>query len=113
MSVGGAEAEPRTLSRGEFLRAISGKIALGAAAFAVGYGVDNLWARLVRGWHLERERYPKLLLGHYRIHHNVVGYAAILAGFLWRPGLMVPFGLGMIVGHRVRDRLFWFVERVR
>ena len=26
------------------------------------------------------------------------------------PLFLVPLGLGVIVGHRIRDRLFWFVE---
>ena len=83
-----------------------------AGAFVLGYAIDAVWARLVRGWRLERERYPRLVLGRFRIHHNVVGYAAIVAGFFAYPLLLVPLGLGMIVGHRVRDRLFWFIERV-
>jgi hypothetical protein len=28
------------------------------------------------------------------------------------PLVLVPLGLGMIVGHGRRDRLFWFIERV-
>lgn len=87
--------------------------AVALSAFVVGWLVDALWARLVRGLHLERERYPKLLVGRYRIHHNVVGYIALALGLFWHPLLLIPFGLGMIVGHRRRDRLIWFIERVR
>ena len=85
---------------------------LAAGAFVLGYSIDFIWARLVRGARLERERYPRLVLGRFRIHHNVVGYAAILAGLFGYPLLLIPLGFGMIVGHRVRDRLFWFIERV-
>lgn len=81
-------------------------------AFAAGLLVDTVWARLVRGWRLDREEYPKMVLGRYRVHHNVVGWVALLAGIRFHPWILVPFGLGMIVGHRIRDRLFWFVERV-
>jgi hypothetical protein len=85
---------------------------LAAGAFVLGYSIDFVWARLVRGARLERERYPRLVLGGFRIHHNVVGYAAILVGLIAYPLLLIPLGFGMIVGHRLRDRLFWFIERV-
>lgn len=81
------------------------------AAFTAGLVVDGVWARLVRGWRLEREEYPKMVMGRYRVHHNVLGWVAIVVGvFVW-PWVLVPFGLGMVVGHRMRDRLWWFVER--
>jgi len=53
------------------------------------------------------------VLGRYRIHHNVVGYMLILGGLFGHPLVLVPLGLGMIVGHARRDRLYWFVERVK
>ena len=81
-------------------------------AFVLGYAIDAIWARLVRGFRLERERYARLVIARYRVHHNVVGYAAILAGLFAYPMLLIPLGLGMIVGHGIRDRLFWFIERV-
>lgn len=80
-------------------------------AFAVGILIDTVWARLVRGVRLERENYPKFILGEYRVHHNVVGYLSVLAGLFVYPGLLIPLGLGMIVGHARRDRLIWFIER--
>ena len=107
------ESASHPLSREEFLRVAARRMLVALASFGGGLLVDFVWARLVRGVHLERERYPKLVLGRYRIHHNVVGYAAILAGFFWHPLILLPFGLGMIVGHSRRDRLIWFVERVR
>jgi hypothetical protein len=82
-----------------------------AVAFAVGFAADDLWARLVRGFRLERESYPQAVVAGWRMHHNVVGYALLLAGLLWRPLLLIPAGIGMIVGHRRRDRLWWFLER--
>jgi len=97
-----------TPSRREFLR--SAAIAVGS--FGVGLLVDTTWARAVRGVHLQREEYPKMILGHRRVHHNVVGYVLIVAGLFHYPLVLVPLGLGMIVGHRIRDRLFWFIERV-
>ncbi len=102
----------RPLGRREFLRTAVAKVGVALGAFALGYLVDDLWARLVRGLHLERERYPKVVLGRYRVHHNVVGWVAVAVGVFWHPVLLIPFGLGMILGHRRRDRLFWFIERV-
>ncbi len=81
-------------------------------AFLLGFTIDGIWARLVRGLRLERETYPRLVFGQYRVHHNVLGYIAILVGLFAYPIVLIPLGLGMIVGHRIRDRLFWFIERV-
>ena len=100
------------LSRRAFLGLSRRRAGVALAAFASGLLVDTVWARLVRGWHLERPEYPKMVLGRYRVHHNVVGWAALVVGVGYQPWILVPFGLGMIVGHRIRDRLFWFVERV-
>jgi len=100
------------LSRREFLDVGLRRAGVALAALGAGLLVDTVWARLVRGWHLERPEYPKVVFGHYRIHHNVVGWIALLVGVVYEPWILVPFGLGMIIGHRIRDRLFWFVERV-
>jgi hypothetical protein len=100
------------MDRRAFLGLTGRRAAAVVGAFAAGLLVDTIWARLVRGWHLEREEYPKLVFGRYRVHHNVVGYVLLLAGLRFHPWVLVPAGLGMIVGHRIRDRLFWFVERV-
>ncbi len=82
------------------------------SAFVLGYWIDAGWARAVRGIRLERESYRKLVVGKFRIHHNVLGYIFVLVGFWMYPIYLFPLGLGVIVGHRVRDRLFWFVERI-
>lgn len=82
-------------------------------AFALGYLVDGSWARLLRGVRLECEEYPKAVIGRYRVHHNVVGYVLLAVGIFAATAVLVPFGLGMIVGHVHRDRLLWFIERVR
>jgi hypothetical protein len=105
-----SEAEPG-LDRRAFLRRITRRSATALGAFGAGLLIDALWARLVRGARLEREEYPRAIVGGWRIHHNVVGYGALLAGLFAYPAVLVPFGLGMIVGHAVRDRL-WFLERV-
>src|SRR5688572_21270980 len=99
------------MTRAAFLASLGRRAPIVIGAFAVGYSVDWVWARLVRGARLERERYPTAVLAGWRMHHNVVGYLLVLAGVLWQP-LLIPAGLGMIVGHRRRDRLWWFLERV-
>ncbi len=78
--------------------------------FVLGYLIDAGWARIVRGARLERRNYKKFIVGRFRIHHNVLGYVLLLCGFLAYPLFLVPLGLGVIVGHGIRDRLFWFVE---
>ena len=88
------------------------KTAVGLGAFALGLLVDTGWARVVRGMRLERQDYPRVVVGRYRVHHNVVGYLLLVAGLFAYPVVLIPVGLGMIVGHGIRDRLFWFVERV-
>lgn len=100
------------MDRRAFLGLAGRRVATAVGAFAAGMLVDTVWARLVRGWHLEKPEYPKMVLGRYRIHHNVVGWALLLVGIRVQPLILIPMGLGMIVGHRIRDRLFWFVERV-
>jgi hypothetical protein len=82
-----------------------------ASAFGLGLLVDTVWARIVRGPRLERVDYPRFVVGDWRVHHNVVGYLLLVGGLLAYPLVLVPLGLGMIVGHGLRDRLFWFMER--
>ena len=79
-------------------------------AFVLGYAIDAGWARAVRGMRLEKEEYKKLIVGNVRIHHNVVGYVLVVLGFWTAPLFLIPLGLGIIVGHGIRDRLFWFIE---
>lgn len=100
------------MDRRAFFGLTGRRAATAVGAFAAGMLVDTVWARVVRGWHLEKEEYPKVVFGRYRIHHNVVGYLLLLGGLRYQPFFLIPMGLGMIVGHRIRDRLFWFVERV-
>jgi len=85
---------------------------LALLAFGVGVLVDQAWARLVRGFHLERPEYPKMILGRYRIHHSVVGYAAVVAGVFVYPGVLIPLGIGLILSHGMRDGPLWFIERM-
>ena len=104
----GSGIEPSASTGGAAVNRRDALVILGA--FVLGYGIDAAWARAVRGVRLEREEYPKLTVGRFRIHHNVLGYALILVGFWMYPVFLIPLGLGVIVGHRIRDRLFWFVE---
>lgn len=109
---GGPADEPsEPVDRRAFVRVLTGKGALALGAFAVGFGIDALWARLVRGPRLEREEYPRLIVGAYRVHHSVVGYLAVVIGLLYFPLALIPLGLGIIVGHGRRDR-WGFLERV-
>ena len=108
-----ARAAGQEIDRRGFLRTARGRAATAVAAFALGLLVDEGWARAVRGPRLEREDYPRMVLGAYRIHHNVVGWLLLAVGLLVVPWVLIPLGLGMIVEHRRRDRLYWFLERVR
>ena len=99
------------MTRRDFVVRLASRTGVAVGAFAVGFATDDLWARLVRGFRLERESYPRAIVAGWRLHHNVVGYLLVIAGALWRPILLIPAGIGMIVGHRRRDRLWWFLER--
>jgi len=90
---------------------LSRRAFIAVGAFLLGLAIDDVWARLVRGFRLQREDYPRFVLGGFRVHHNVFGYVSILVGVFVFPALLIPLGLGMIVGHRRRDRLYWFLER--
>jgi hypothetical protein len=100
------------LDRRAFLGQLVSRGAIAAGAFGLGLLIDAAWARAVRGVRLERQDYPRLVLGRFRVHHNVVGYLLLVAGLFVHPLLLVPLGLGMIVGHRSRDHLLWFLERL-
>ena len=112
MSQPDTEGMDDKVSRADFLSSIGSCILVVVAAFAVGYSVDWVWARLVRGGRLERASYPTAVLAGWRVHHNVVGYLLVVAGLFRKPLALIPAGLGMIVGHRGRDRLWWFLEKV-
>jgi hypothetical protein len=99
------------MSRRAFLRTVLRRSALALGAFVAGLLVDTLWARAVRGARLQREDYPRFVVGGWRVHHNIVGYVLIAIGVFRAPAIFIPAGLGMIVGHGQRDRLFWFAER--
>jgi hypothetical protein len=104
--------EDAPLDRRAFLRLLIRRGASAVAAFGLGLLVDDVWARLVRGPRFEREEYRRVVVGRWRVHHNIAGYVLLAAGALTYRIVLVPLGLGMIVGHGLRDRLFWFLERV-
>ena len=112
----GSDSDPgeagRSRSRAAFVRMMVPKAAAVVGAFVIGYLIDAAWARLVRGFRLERQHYRTFVLGKYRVHHNVVGYVAVLVGLFLYPILLIPLGLGMIVGHGTRDGSLWFIEGV-
>jgi hypothetical protein len=106
------EGPPPSLTRREFVRALLSRGSLAVGAFFVGFGIDWTWARLVRGRRLQRTNYPRLILGSYRVHHSLVGYLAVLVGLFFYPAILIPLGLGIIVGHGRRDGPWGFIERV-
>ena len=82
--------------------------------FLIGYSLDNICARISKNipGKRKKDRHMKLILRKVRIHHNIAGYLIIIIGFFYYPLVLVPFGIGMILGYRVRDELFWFVESI-
>jgi hypothetical protein len=83
-------------------------------SFIFGYAFDNLWAKVTYKIpsKVRKNDYAKFIFGEIRIHHNFLGYILIVFGFFIYPLFLVPIGLGIIIGHRLRDRLFWFVENI-
>ena len=81
-------------------------------SFALGYFIDNSWAKIQRKIPSEKDEYFKIIVRRIRIHHNWLGYVAIIWGFFDYPLILVPMGIGIIIGHKIRDNLFWFIESV-
>lgn len=83
-------------------------------SFLVGYGIDNFWAWVQKKIPGKKkgDRHLKIIIKRARLHHNIVGYLIIITGFFYYPLILVPFGIGIILGHRVRDELFWFIEGI-
>lgn len=116
MSSDGSGAPPPgepvpVLSRSAFLRVVLTRGSVGLVSFGAGFGIDAIWARLVRGGRLERSEYRRFVVGGLRIHHSIVGYAAVVLGLAYRSWILVPLGVGIILGHGRRDR-YGFLERV-
>ncbi|HED38044.1 MAG TPA: hypothetical protein ENI76_07355 [Ignavibacteria bacterium] len=81
-------------------------------SFLLGYAFDNVWAQITYKIpsKIRKNDYAKFIFGEIRVHHNIIGYVLIILGFFIYPIPLVSFGLGIIVGHKIRDKLFWFVE---
>ena len=82
-------------------------------SFLIGYYIDWTWARIVRGFHLQKENYYKVIIKGIRIHHNFLGYIFIIFGFFYYPLFFTSAGIGNIFGHKIRDNFAWFIEDLR
>ena len=83
-------------------------------SFILGFLIDFFWARLVRGWHLEKKNYIKMIFWKVRIHHNILGYASVVIGIFWNGIILIPAGLGVIIGHATRKgEPVWFIEKAK
>ena len=81
-------------------------------SFLLGYFIDRYWSHLQRKIPGKKNEYFKFVTKRRRFHHNFVGYVMIILGFFYYPLILVPVGMGIIMGHKIRDELFWFVEGV-
>jgi hypothetical protein len=81
-------------------------------SFILGYGMDNFLASISKSIPSKKDRHFKFIMKRVRLHHNLLGYLVIILGFFYYPLILVSFGMGIIVAHKVRDELFWFIEGV-
>lgn len=79
-------------------------------SFLIGYSVDNLWAFIQKKLSKDKKNYKKFIVKRIRIHHNLFGYVLIIFSLFFYPIILMPAGLGMISGHKIRDNLFKFFE---
>ena len=79
-------------------------------SFLAGYAIDNLWAFLQKRLLRTKDDYVKFIVRRIRIHHNLLGYILIILSLFFYPLILMPAGLGMIFGHKIRDDLFKFFE---
>jgi len=85
-----------------------------ALSFITGYLIDFIWARILRGMNLKKKRYKKIVLGGFRIHHNLIGYSLVVIGLFYLQLVLIPLGMGMIIGHAIRKgEPILFIERTR
>jgi hypothetical protein len=81
-------------------------------SFLIGYLIDNSWAFIVKKIPKTKDKHFEFIVRRVKIHHNFSGYILIIIGFFIYPLFLVSMGLGMIVGHKIRDNLFWFIELI-
>jgi hypothetical protein len=79
-------------------------------SFVAGYAFDNIWAFTVKRPSQEKDKHSKFIVRRIRIHHNFMGYALVVLGLFFYPLYLMPAGLGIIAGHKIRDNLFRFIE---
>ena len=75
-------------------------------SFLIGYIADSILA------YLSIESKSKASFRGFRIHHNLLGYVLIITGAFYYHSILIGFGLGIILGHRLRDGILLFFERV-
>jgi len=75
-------------------------------SFLIGYVTDSLIAFVT----IKSKR--KIKLSGFRVHHNLFGYISILLGAFYHHTILIGFGLGIILGHKIRDGILLFAERI-
>lgn len=53
----------------------------------------------------------KTILFGFRIHHSVLGLISIITGIFIYPSYLISFGIGIILGHTIRNKKIEFIEK--
>ncbi len=80
-------------------------------SFLIGYCLDTILANASdiiyndgsKGFHIGKKR----------IHHNILGYLLVILSLFYYLPVLMGLGLGMIAGHGLREKGFWFLESLR
>jgi len=75
-------------------------------SFLIGYVMDSVIALITIKSH------RKIRLSGFRIHHNAFGYISILIGAFYYHSVLIGFGMGIILGHKIRNGILLFIEKV-